>query len=252
MDRQNSKFSYSSLVNLKEILTSDEELSKLHMYIQEEELRSKLSEKDNKSESPLISNGIHNSYLLDKEKFLNIFLKISSSKLGTKDPVLGKCFDWLRTEIQKTDRNDNNKFNDIKQENQDLYKLISWIEENTKIKFDFDEQKRKKLKSAFNHKLNWIPLSSVKKYIQNAQDDSQYEFINMSEESINNIEEPTFDIFRLESEVGAENTLSTVSCYIFHSMGFYSLIDYSKFDSFIQAITRGYNRENAYHNVKYT
>jgi hypothetical protein len=251
MDILGNKFSYLSYVNLKEILGSDEELNKLYLYIQEEELRDKLTDKSNKDDS-LIKNGTSNANLLDREKFFNILLRISSSKLNSKDPVLGKCFDWIKTEItkQKTQNYENMKSNEIKQENQNFYNLIAWLEENTKIKFDNDEMKRKKLKNTLQNKLDWIPLTSVKRYLQNAQDDSsQYEFINMSEEAIRDIEGPTFDIFKLEDEVGAENTLSTVSCYIFHSMGFYSLIDYNKFDSFIQAITRGYSRTNSYHNV---
>jgi hypothetical protein len=219
------------------------------MYIQEEELREKLSNKVDSDSTSMLTNGNYNSHLLDREKFLNTLLKITSSKLSSKDPVLGKSFDWLRSEIIQKLNNNESRSDEIKNENKDFYSLLAWLDECTKIKFDNDENKRRKLKSIFQNKLNWIPLSSVKKYLQNAQDDSHYEFINMSEEAINNIEEPTFDIFRLEDEVGSDNTLSTVSCYIFHSMGFYSLIDYNKFDSFIQAITKGYSRENAYHNV---
>ena len=74
-------------------------------------------------------------------------------------------------------------------------------------------------------------------------------FISFSEEVISKIEDPTFDIFKLESEVGEENTLSTVSCYVFTTMGFYSIIKYENFDFFIQKIAQGYQRSNPFHNV---
>jgi hypothetical protein len=77
---------------------------------------------------------------------------------------------------------------------------------------------------------------------------SESKYLNFSEECITSIEDPSFDIFKLEKEVGEENTLSTVSCYIFSSMGFYSLIKYDKFEVFIQQVAKGYKRENKYHN----
>ncbi len=73
--------------------------------------------------------------------------------------------------------------------------------------------------------------------------------ITISDEMISQIEESYFNIFDLEKEVGENNILSTIICYVFSSMGFYSFINYSKFENFIHEITNGYNRKNPYHNV---
>ena len=91
-------FSYLSCVNLKEVFSSEEELAKFHLYVQEEELREKLSEKNNfGDDSLLLTNGTNynnNNYILDKEKFLNILYKITTQKLKVKDPILSKCYEW--------------------------------------------------------------------------------------------------------------------------------------------------------------
>jgi hypothetical protein len=71
--------------------------------------------------------------------------------------------------------------------------------------------------------------------------------LNYSEESICDIEEPSFDIFKLDKAVGQENTLSTISSYIFITMGLYSFINYSNFENFVDLITKGYGRKNPYH-----
>lgn len=104
--------------------------------------------------------------------------------------------------------------------------------------------------------LQKIPLTIVKDFLgsdsliegiksEYSKDDINY--INCSDESISSIESPEFNIFKLKSEVGKENILSTVSCYIFASTGLYSKIRYDKFESFINAIAKGYRRENPYH-----
>jgi len=74
-------------------------------------------------------------------------------------------------------------------------------------------------------------------------------FITISDEMISQFEDHNFNIFELEKEVGEENILSTISCYVFSSMGFYSIINYRKFENFVQEITKGYYRKNPYHNV---
>ena len=71
--------------------------------------------------------------------------------------------------------------------------------------------------------------------------------VSFSDESISKIETPLFNIFKLENEVGPENTLSVISCYLFTTYGLYSLIKYEKFEKFIQSVTKGYNRANPYH-----
>jgi hypothetical protein len=139
----------------------------------------------------------------------------------------------------------------LKKENQDFQTILQWLEEYSTIKINDNDIAKVKIKGRFETP---IPLTALKTFLENPRDKDMQTFrsdyISFSETSIITIEEPTFDIFKLEKEVGMENTLSTVSFYIFASMGFYSLIQYEKFEYFIKEITKGYLRENPYHHVK--
>jgi len=150
----------------------------------------------------------------------------------------------------------------LKKENQELLTIFSWLEEYSTIKIkQKDGLSKLNLKDVLNDKsaelkIENIPISMVRNYFNyemknggnnnNKESESEQgmKFINFSEECIEKIEQPTFDIFKLEREVGQENILSTVSCYIFTTMGFYSIVRYDKFEMFIQAIAKGYSRGN--------
>ena len=170
----------------------------------------------------------------------------------------------LSNEIQdsilfKTDEQSIKKLEELKKENKDLQTIFSWVEEYStlKLKGKYSSTKTKinetikniyKLTPTKNNFLNSsLDLNLDESSVDSAMEEINY--INFSEDSINKIEDPTFDIFKLEKEVGEENILSTISCYIFTTMGFYSLVKYDKFEMFIQEIARGYSRENSYHNV---
>jgi len=73
-------------------------------------------------------------------------------------------------------------------------------------------------------------------------------YIQFSEDCIKSIEDPEFNIFKLKSEIGEENILNTITCYLFTSNGFYSFIQYDKLEAFLQCIESGYLKENPYHN----
>lgn len=73
-------------------------------------------------------------------------------------------------------------------------------------------------------------------------------FVQFSEEVLQTIDKPSFNIFALEEETGSDNTLSVLSSYIFLSHGMYSIISQTKSDLFIRYITKGYDRTNYYHN----
>ena len=75
------------------------------------------------------------------------------------------------------------------------------------------------------------------------------EYLNISDENISKIEEDDFNIFELEKQVGQNNILSVISSYVFTSMGFFSFINYTHFDNFVQEMVKGYYRNNPYHNV---
>ena len=61
-------------------------------------------------------------------------------------------------------------------------------------------------------------------------------FIVYSESSASAIEEPSFNIFELNDVGGRDNTLSTITCYIFITHGLYSFVNYEKFENFIYVI----------------
>ena len=75
-----------------------------------------------------------------------------------------------------------------------------------------------------------------------------YSRISLSADVVSHIERSDFNIFLLENSVGQDNTLAFVSCYIFTTHNFYSIIHYHKFENFIRAVTHGYTRSNPYHN----
>ena len=63
-----------------------------------------------------------------------------------------------------------------------------------------------------------------------------------------NIDDKNFNIFEFESKVGKENTLLLVSKYIYNYFKFGQMqINQSKFDNWVEKITKGYNRNNSYH-----
>ena len=64
-----------------------------------------------------------------------------------------------------------------------------------------------------------------------------------------NIESKDFDIFKFESIVGKENTLSIISIYVFMTEGLYSCVNYANFENFLKELTKGYSRSNSYHTV---
>lgn len=158
------------------------------------------------------------------------------------------------------------KFEKLKKENKELQTVFSWLEEYSTIKIKQKDGFSAKVnlkevlaEDSAENKIKKLSSNAVKKYDDNYEgsicdDEADTEevedmkYINFSEDTISSIEDQTFDIFKLESEVGEENILSTVSTYIFTTMGFYSMIRYDKFEAFIQAIARGYMRSNPYHN----
>ena len=150
----------------------------------------------------------------------------------------------------------------MKKENSELQTVFSWLEEysqlNTKQKDGFSSVKvsesLEKDPTATRHPNSLTVSMSRKMTLLDSEEElfikrEDIKYINFSEDAISTIEDPSFDIFILESEVGQDNILSTISCYLFTTLGFYSLIKYDKFEGFIQEIAKGYIRANPYHTV---
>jgi hypothetical protein len=188
--------------------------------------------------------------LFDKSYFILKILKTSIERLNECDrKYLAKGLDWVTFEIHdslllKSEDKTLQKLEKIKDGNQDLESIFNWLEEYSTIKQTQKDDIDTVIiqGGAVNHHAVELDDPEVLK---------KSSIIDISEETIATIEQPTFNIFQLESEVGKENTLSTISCYIFISMGLYSVISYSNFENFLQAVTKGYTRNNPYHNVSF-
>jgi hypothetical protein len=77
---------------------------------------------------------------------------------------------------------------------------------------------------------------------------SSTNFLDIHEEIVTTIDSPEFDIFQFEKTVGKDNTLSSLSCYIFITNGYYSVVNYTHFENFLDLITKGYTRKSPNHN----
>lgn len=199
--------------------------------------------------------------LFDKSYFILKILKTCINKLkGSDQKYLAKGLEFVTFEIHdslllKSDDKTLQKLEKIKHGNKEMEAIFSWLEEYSTIKQkqkeDIDTVIQKKYESnslITDKSLDFtFSLDSPRGKLHKPTGSSLLDF---SEECIITIEEPTFDIFKLEGEVGKDNTLSTVSCYIFISLGLYSVINYNNFENFLQQITKGYTRANPYHNVE--
>lgn len=188
-----------------------------------------------------------------------------------KNLTLAKGITWLTSELSdsllfKSDDLTLSKINQLKNENQDMKYIVSWLEEYSTIKLN--DVAKKSLMQQNHHILNdanHLSIRELKPLIipkngddknnnyQTSQNQipnicSKENLLNINQAILQDIDKPTFDLFKLDDEVGKENTLSVIGFYIFTIYGFYDLIKYSKFENFLQGITKGYIRKNPYHN----
>lgn len=200
------------------------------------------------------------SLLFERSQLILQLLNMCKQKLSLMgENFLVKGINWITNEISdsllfKEDDYSMSKIEELKKENVDMKCLFAWLEEFSTIKLNSIGKEKlpeinhkkgltiKDLKHLLTHKNSNLMNGNSNNPIEKLAN-----FISFSEESIAKIETPSFNIFKLEEEVGAENTLSVISCYLFTINGLYSLIRYDKFEKFIQAITKGYNRNNPYH-----
>ena len=198
---------------------------------------------------------MHPNALINKEKIKKLFFNILRKKLSfLEENYLLTILNWIEKESNENSSQNKNSssksFTELKSENDEFHILYTFLGDYTNIKLKPDIIAKYNLEKLQNKPLS---LSTLKKFAQNNSQNIDLipkepeKYISFSEESINKIETQEFNIFKLEEEVGSENTLSVVSYYIFNSNGLYSYFNYNKFENFILAITKGYNRENPYH-----
>lgn len=181
--------------------------------------------------------------------------------MDEKDKTLSKSLDWIAKDLQdiliyRSDDQTIEKLEKIKTKDKDFETQFKWMEEYSMSK----NKQRDNIENVLTKQQNkeYMSNSSDKKFINVLESpvmtarslkSNNNTLLNFSEDCISLIENPNFDIFNLEKEVGQENTLSTISCYIFITMGLYSIVNYNNFETFLQAIAKGYNRSSIYHNV---
>jgi len=68
------------------------------------------------------------------------------------------------------------------------------------------------------------------------------------DDNLKKIESPDFNIFDLKTFVGSENILPVLGSYIFSISDYFSFLNKRNFENFIYEISRGYIKENYYHN----
>lgn len=155
----------------------------------------------------------------------------------------------------------------LKEENQDIQLILNWVEEYSTLNNNqtiFNNIKKNNTPSA-----KMLPNVSTAKNLSlfnNETTDRKNQinaelqnilhfndklnsnnYLNFSEDIIATIASPEFNIFELEKSIGSENTLSSISCFVFIDLGLYSVINYTNFENFVEFIRKGYNRKNSYH-----
>jgi hypothetical protein len=173
----------------------------------------------------------------------NSLKHLEKLKEGNKD--FGLTFNWLR-EFSTINTNDKNVIDAVKKKNytSNKYQSNNISIKNAYISNYFSNEIADKLQFSSNANIS-SPVSNIKlNYTTNS---NNLNYLNYSEDYISDIEQQSFNIFLLDNAVGKENTLSTISSFIFITMGLYSLINYSNFENFVEQITKGYGRKNPYH-----
>ena len=205
-------------------------------------------------------------FLFDKSYLILKILKASIDRLKTfGEKNLSKGLEWATFEMQeslvvKSDVKALQRMEKMKGGNQELETIFNWLEEYSTIKQQHKENIETVIQKQFTSNSGQFfdlgksfDFNDKESFSLNVSASNlnmkHSNFLDFSEECIISIENPTFDIFKLEEEVGKENTLSTVSCYIFISLGLYSVINYNNFENFLHGITKGYSRKSSYHTV---
>jgi hypothetical protein len=175
-----------------------------------------------------------------------------------EDKALSKSLEWIARDLQdiliyRSDDQTIEKMKEIKKNDKDFEAQLNWIEEysmsKNKQRDNIENVLTKQQKENYSSEKKPSKILESPNLTARSLKSTNTSLLNFSEDCIVLIENPNFDIFKLEKEVGQENTLSTISCYIFITMGLYSIVNYNNFETFLQAITKGYNRTSAYHNV---
>ncbi len=220
---------------------------------------------------PLFNNLEENEYCYDKNELLLKFVSLAIDKFKQlKDDTLVKCFGWVQNQLQnnlelKPDVYSLNKIETMEKLKPSIKMKLGWLKEySTLSKESHLYNMIGKNINKFNHRYS---LSSDLSQFSLEKEEKKRLFA-MKRQSLNPIatsnnllmklssgmqlfsfESDSFNIFEFEKNIGKENILPSISIYV---LNFYELFDelipYNKFEHFAYEITKGYHRENPYHN----
>ena len=177
-----------------------------------------------------------------------------------KENSLVKLFLWVKKQLQiyleiKPDAHTFTNFEKMKKTQPNLKMKLGWMEEYSQMNQEEDIYKMVRR----SNKSNTIIQKKKIKNLELKRNSLNPEFIkatktggmiinmNKISENLLDFKSPNFDIFKLENKVGKENILPVTSTYIFVSLNLFSIVDYTKFESFIFVVANGYHRDNPYH-----
>ena len=230
-------------------------------------LTSILNEKEmsNIVKSDIFKDGKDNDYSYEKGELLLKFISLAIEKYQKeKDNAMIKCFEWVQKEIQiklgisqktfitKTEESKNAKPEDEMK--------VNWMKEySTMYKDDvfYENLGKNILKYAFK---KYISLLAIRRKMKAAGEEvgnifsfnelfkrKNNRLIEVNIDDNKSIESDKFNIFQYEKRVGKNKILKVISTYAIGQTKLFYLIQESKFDNFVNEITRGYHRENPYH-----
>lgn len=197
---------------------------------------------------------------------IELIIKIISTAIekldSLKESALAKCLAWTKIQVQinldyKPDAYAFKNIEEMKKIKPSLQVKLGWMKEYSALNNQQDiytitnlNPTQKLSYSNVLHSIGKLPLESDKENnndtIKPKISSNKIAFSDINQELLN-FESPLFNIFKLEENVGQKNILPTISCFVFASLGLYSIIDYNKYECYLEAIVKGYDRANPYH-----
>jgi len=166
------------------------------------------------------------------EKMYKIVDKRIIPKFNSEKSFQETNYSYL-SKLKEKPKNDDNNHDSI-----NTYK--NYLTFNNKFNNTSDEEENKDIVEILNSETNNIMnMISIKEYNN---------ILKVLDENLYHIENPDFNIFNLKKFVGRDNILPVVSSYIFKISDYFGFINRSNFENFIYQISRGYLKENKYHN----
>ena len=184
-----------------------------------------------------------------KMKLVHFVDKISNDmkNINKKSQILGKKSNLKSVKNRKPiNLNINNNTNNIPNKTMlnKINKNITQLKENKKPLI------KAKTEYSLKNESTGIKLQELENSNKKASLILSDRFKNIYEQNINNfvnIDDKDFNIFEFENKVGKQNTLLLISKYIFNYFKFGEIVNQTKYDNWVNRITKGYNRNNFYH-----